>query len=745
MRIGLFLDNLDEEYQISVYKGIRAEAAALALDLICIQGETLLNYREDSGGKPFPSLEFLSADGILILTSVIGTRTASAPMTALRRVFNIPVVSIGNRLLDYPSIVVKNKESMTLLMEHLIEFHGYRKLLYLGGPAQHPDNLSREHIFRRTINSLGKKFPGLEGKVMNGEFHQTSAMMMLREYMDANPNAPPEVIVAASDNIALGALELLRVRQEPLWSDCPVTGFDDIDQASREIPALTTIRQPLEEMGKLAVKTLWDLMQCKETSQIIHVESELKIRNSCGCKVQWKSRDDANVPDHTDGGTANRSEYNMQNVSLLGQALITVNSPEEMLSPLRFFLTNLAVKTFYLILYPTPLEQIGKKGNLIYQKTGNKEFFTADHPVTVDMTDFFSNTIIIKAVTERTVTHPAIPNPAEFSEPHSWCVYYLRSSKEYLGLIVYEAPDRVHPQMCNAAIFLANTVKRLQIYGDEKEQSLRLEQEVALRTKDLTETYQKLREEVARRTAVEAEVLRISEMERLRFSMDLHDDICQRLAGISMFCKSLINSVSSHSFLPELFDLIDETLIRTRRYAHDSFPMELDALGLKEALSALCHTVTKQSSCGINTGGIHASGKNAGGKNAGGQNACRCVFSWSGPEKSPFSPAHDLNIYRIVQEALQNAVKHAAANQIQVTVHSGRKIFTVTVSDNGVGIPRPNEEEPGPAEMTRYIKGGGLGLRSMRYRAHQLGAEYIFESSEQEGTRVEIRISLKNG
>jgi len=725
MRIGLFLDNLDEEYQISIYKCIRAEAAALSLDLICIQGETLLNYREDGGAKPFPSLEFISADGILILTSVIGTRRASAPLPPLRQIINIPVVSIGCRLLDYHSIVVRNKESMTLLMNHLIEFHGYRKFLYMGGPALHPDNLIREHIFRRTINSLKAEFPGLEGKVMNGEFHQTSAMMMMLEYMDANPNSPPDIIVAANDNIALGALELLRVRSEPLWRDCPVTGFDDIDQASWEIPALTTIRQPLEEMGKLAVKALWDLMQGKKVPQQIHVKSELIIRNSCGCKAPWKNKDDANLPIHTGGETANRSEYNMQNVSLLGQALITVNSPEDMLSPLHFFLTNLAVKTFYLILYPVPLEQMGNKGNLIYQKTGNREFFTADHPVTLDMKDFFSNTI------------------TESAKPHSWCVYYLRSGREYLGLIVYEAPNRVHPQMCSAAIFLANTVKRLQIYGDEKEQSLRLEQEVALRTKDLTETYHKLQEETARRTAVEAEILRISEMERLRFSLDLHDDICQRLAGISMFCKSLINNISPQSFLPELSELIDETLTRTRHYAHDSFPMELDALGLKEALSALCHTVTKQSAGAVSIGTVSTGAVNSGGISSGGQKACRCVFSWSGPEKSPFSPAQDLNIYRIVQEALQNSVKHAAANNIQVTVHSGKESFTVTVSDNGAGIPRLNEEETNPAEIKRYIKGGGLGLRSMRYRAHQLGAEYIFESSEQEGTKVEIRISLK--
>jgi signal transduction histidine kinase len=457
-----------------------------------------------------------------------------------------------------------------------------------------------------------------------------------------------------------------------------------------EVPALTTVRQPLDELGKLAVRALWDLMQGKEVSHVIYTESELHIRNSCGCTAPWENREKETLPDYS-GGMINKSEYHLQNVSLLGQALVTINSLGEMFTPLRFFLTNLAVKTFYLVLYPKPLEYIGKTGNLVYLKTENGEMCQAGNREILEMKDFFSDVIMA-------------------NKPGAWCVYYLRSGREFLGMIVYEASDRVHPQMCSAAAFLANTIKRLQIYEDEKEQSLKLEQEVAIRTKDLGK-------EIHRRMEVEAEVLRISEMERLRFSMDLHDDICQRLAGISMFCKSLIHTVSPQTFLPELSELIDETLARTRRYAHDSFPVELDTMGLKEAMGGLCHTITKQSSC-------------------------RCNFSWIGPEKSPFGSAQDLNIYRIAQEALQNAVKHAGADLIDVGILFEKKIFSVIIRDNGTGGLFANEENSDSADVKRYIKRGGLGLRSMRYRAHQLGAEYIFESSEQDGTRVEIRIPL---
>jgi len=225
--------------------------------------------------------------------------------------------------------------------------------------------------------------------------------------------------------------------------------------------------------------------------------------------------------------------------------------------------------------------------------------------------------------------------------------------------------------------------------------------------KELAEARQKLTEEIRRRVEAEAEIVRISELERLRFGMDLHDDICQRLAGISMFCKSLLANANPQPLLPELLELIDNTLARVRRYARDSYPATLDAHGLKEALSDLCDALTKQS-------------------------ACPCVFSWTGPEKPSLSPAQNLNIYRIVQEALTNAVKHSGASRIDVRVENREQSFCVIVQDNGRGNPQLNGE---PA-------GGGLGLRTMRYRASQLGAELRFSSSEKSGTRVEIFKSL---
>jgi signal transduction histidine kinase/DNA-binding LacI/PurR family transcriptional regulator len=708
MRIGLFLNNLDEEYQVSIYKGVKAECHALDIDLLCVQGE-ITGYTPEPAKVFFPSREYIAADGVLLLSSVIFGYTNPAPLPDFKGIFaGIPIVSIGSRLFNYPSITIRWRKSMERLMEHLVHDHGYRKLLYIGGPENHPDNIVRERIFRKFVRTRRKLFSDLEGMVINGGFHETSGMTIVKNYITAHPNDPPDVIVAANDNMAIGAQRILQNQTEPCWYNCPVTGFDDIEQARLEIPALTTIRQPLDRIGKIAVRTLRDSILGETVPSLIQIESELLIRNSCGCRDtpettaaqsflsrsgRFSGYPQLSVAEYR----SIRYEYNLRNVSILGQSLVTVYSIEDMLPPICFFLSTLDVKNFYLVLYPQPLRHIGETGELVYFHSGDQDFSYLPEPRVITTKRFFTETI----------------GRGE-SGPAAWCLYHLQSGDEYLGFIVYEAHDMVHPQVCGGAIFIANTVKRLRIMDDEKEHSRRLEEEVAFRTRDLLEANKKLQEEARRRLEVEAEVLRISEMERLRFSLDLHDDICQRLAGISLFCKSLTKGMAPESFMPELTEFIDETLLLTRRYAHESFPMELNSLGLREALASLCHTINKQGSC-------------------------RCIYTWSAPEPSPLNPAQDINLYRIIQEALQNVLKHSKASEAGVEVRTDGPLLIVRIQDNGIGAARQNGDKPGGAGAKPRK---GMGLRSMEYRANQLGAEYVFKSGKAGGTLVEVRIPL---
>jgi len=697
MRIGLFLNNLDEEYQLSVYKGIKTEASALGIELICVQGESLPPFPPDDPDKVkdsdlFPSRNIIGADGILFLSSVLFGRTNLDYKEQLEKIFaNIPFVSLGDHFFNYHSINVISEKPMWDLMGHLITLHKYKKFLFIGGPAEHPDNLVREKIFLEAIDKFKSAYPLLQGTVINGNFLETSGMSITRDYMNQHAYDPPDVIVAANDTMAMGARNMLLSSEDPRWNRCPVTGFDDISQSGLEIPALTTIRQPLDELGKIGVRTILKMIKGEDVPLTLTAEAKLVIRSSCGCPIKLEQKA-ANIAQY-------RSIYHLRYFSVLGKSLTSIKTYEEMFEPLNSFLSNLEVPLFYLIIFKEPSPEICQDGKLVFQRTPDKQSFGFNNAPEINIKDFFRELSTV-AMTSKI-----------------WCMKYLNSGNEYLGLVIYEAPDLIHPQLCNGLILLSNTVKRLFSDLEEMDRSLQLEQEVAFRTKDLLEVNKKLMEEARRRKKIEAEVFRINEMERRRFSMDLYDDICRRLTEVSGFSKSLETEKKHRrqtAALKKLSQNIDETLLRTRRYAHASFPVDLVNIGLKNSLETLCETMGKKAHC-------------------------KCLLAWKPEDLSPLLRSQEILIYWIIEEALQNAANHANAKQINVEIGFNESWFTAAVQDNGTGNSVLNSGNVKPDENGHM----GLGLRSMPYWAEKAGAEYYFNSQNTGGTSVRIRIPLK--
>ena len=439
MRIGLFLNNLDEEYQLSVFKGIKDEASALGIELICVQGESLPAKPALPGEQQpdlFPSRRIIGADGILFLSSVLFDRENVEFEAEIRKMFeNFPFISLGDRLFDYHAIEVSTDKPMRDLMDHLILLHKYKKFLFIGGPAEHPDNIIREKIFREALEKYLPENPLLRGEVFHGNFLEISGMNIIRQYISQHPDDPPDVIMAANDTMAIGARNALMAQQEPRWSKCPVTGFDDISQSGLEVPILTTVRQPLHELGELGVRALRDMIQGKDIPQTYTAEAKLIIRNSCGCPIKSDTRGASLVQF--------RIIYDLRYLSSLGKSLTAITAYDEMFSPLGDFLTDLNVPLFFLVVYDQPRPDIGQEGNLIYERTPGKERYGFENARKIYAKDFFGE----------------LGSYAETSR--AWCLKYLRSGTEYLGFVVYEAPDLIHLQICNGLIFLANTVKRL--------------------------------------------------------------------------------------------------------------------------------------------------------------------------------------------------------------------------------------------------------------------------------------------
>ena len=228
--------------------------------------------------------------------------------------------------------------------------------------------------------------------------------------------------------------------------------------------------------------------------------------------------------------------------------------------------------------------------------------------------------------------------------------------------------------------------------------------------------FQRLRRRRHRKLAEEAlstasrKLIDAHENERTWLARELHDDISQRLCLIHL---SLGNLKEGDTSLVELRHAIGNAMQQVsdlstdiQRLSHRLHSSKLEFLGLAAAAAGYCGEV-------------------------GDQHKVQVEFR-AGNIPRELSPEISLSIFRVLQEALQNAIKHSGAQRFEVLLsHNSNKIH-LTVRDPGRGF-----------DAAEAMKGRGLGLTSMKERATLIHAELSIESRPQNGTTVYVRVPLR--
>lgn len=249
-------------------------------------------------------------------------------------------------------------------------------------------------------------------------------------------------------------------------------------------------------------------------------------------------------------------------------------------------------------------------------------------------------------------------------------------------------------------------MKTMKHAGDDE---VLLETRVYERTSALSRAHEKLRKEIAARHRLEEEILEISEREQQRIGRDLHDDLGQRLVGISYMSHLLANTLAA-SDAPEaqqaakITELLNNALGLTRSLARGLHPVSLQSGGLMAALADLAERTSEMF-----------------------QVNCRFIGPAAEPRLSDGVATH---LYRIAQEAVTNAVNHGKADMIRIELDIGTDRAVLSVSDNGTGLP-----ELGPRRK-------GMGLRIMNYRASVIDGTLAFFTPEKGGTAVTCTVSI---
>ncbi|GIJ32160.1 LacI family DNA-binding transcriptional regulator [Micromonospora sediminimaris] len=208
-------------------------------------------------------------DGVLF-ASLHGADPLPARLAAL----GIPVVCSGRPLdgADVPYIDVDQVGGVTRAVRHLID-SGRRRIATIAGPQDMVAGIERLAGYRDTVAAAG-----LPEMVAVGDFTRESGAAAMRELLAAHPDL--DAVFAASDLMAHAALRTLREAGRRVPEDVAVIGFDDIETAAYTDPPLTTVRQPIVELGRQGTRLLLRLAAGEDVEPALILPTELIIRDS---------------------------------------------------------------------------------------------------------------------------------------------------------------------------------------------------------------------------------------------------------------------------------------------------------------------------------------------------------------------------------------------------------------------------------------------------------------------------------
>ncbi len=263
---------LSDFYFSEAISGIGDALAARGLHLV-IEVATPEWVRTMAGLRLFRERQI---DGML----VVGTLTSDTFVEKLVKSGH-PVALVNSVLPGAAGVVAENVSGAKAMVRHLVSL-GHERIGYIGGLDSTTVGLERTAGYRAAMAEAG--LPVRDGYVVYGNFSEESGAEAMRQMLALRPR--PTAVFAANDMMALGALRVARESGLDVPRDIALAGADDIALSSYVTPPLTTIRQPMYDIGRQATDTLLSLLAGDEGEPAVtRIETQIVVRESCGARL----------------------------------------------------------------------------------------------------------------------------------------------------------------------------------------------------------------------------------------------------------------------------------------------------------------------------------------------------------------------------------------------------------------------------------------------------------------------------
>jgi DNA-binding LacI/PurR family transcriptional regulator/serine phosphatase RsbU (regulator of sigma subunit) len=283
--ICLLLEGVAGFYYASLWPGVIDCARENNCNLVCFAGGALRvspqNPYEAQRNVIYNHIDTSKFDGVIISGTLNNFITEMEFAKFMERFSGLPTVSLAPALEHIPAIVMDNASGMNLLISHLAHSHDCRKFAFISGPKGNLDADQRLDFFKRYLREHG--LDCVENRIVPGDFSRSGGYKAALELLKRGVEF--DALVTANDETALGAIEALLENDVRVPEDVAVTGFDNIEESELTTPPLTTVRQPLYEIGRTAAELLISKMDGMEVPRRTVLQAKLEIRQSCGCFI----------------------------------------------------------------------------------------------------------------------------------------------------------------------------------------------------------------------------------------------------------------------------------------------------------------------------------------------------------------------------------------------------------------------------------------------------------------------------
>ncbi|MFH8884102.1 LacI family DNA-binding transcriptional regulator [Streptomyces californicus] len=267
--LGLVISDVLNPYFTELARFVEEEARALGYSVIIGNADE----RPDLQDHHVRTLIDRRIDGLLVSPADGGT-----PLLRDVALSGTPMVFVDRWIpgIDVPVVRADGTEAVRDLVAHLHAL-GHRRLAIIAGPAATTTGDERVEAFRNALRDHGLALP--DAYIGQGDFQAASGRRATERFLELAE--PPEVVFAADNLMALGALDAIRARGLRVPDDIALAAFDDIPWFVHTGPPITAVAQPTADLARAAVRALADRIEGR-TPQSVTLPARLVVRRSCG-------------------------------------------------------------------------------------------------------------------------------------------------------------------------------------------------------------------------------------------------------------------------------------------------------------------------------------------------------------------------------------------------------------------------------------------------------------------------------